>query len=308
MELKTLKSFVAVAKLQSFSAAAKSLHTVQPAISRHIASLEQELGVQLFVRSSREVLITPAGKRLLSEAEALLASAEHAKENVIKTHQGDMGQLTIGYLGGATLSFFPQLIRQYSQRYPGVDINLIDMTVSQQLSAFEQQQIDIGFSRAIPERLQDEFSSLDIYQDSLIAVLPDHHPLANEKRIHLSQLKDETFVLFSRSEAVELFDAIISHCHQAGFSPQIKNEPQLMQTMMTQVAAGIGVSIAPGAVSKLANHGCRFVEIEGMQPEIKLSLHHKKFGASAHVMAFKQTVIEAIPTIRASMFDPTPVS
>lgn len=301
MELKTLKSFVAVATLKSFSAAARELYTVQPAISRHITALEDELGVKLFFRNSREVVITTAGEQLLSEAIDLLRRAELAKEHVVKTYQGEIGSLTIAYMGGATLSFIPDLVRHYSLRYPKVDINLVEMTASEQIEAFEQNKIDLGFSRPMPKLIAADYQAIDIYIDSLTAILPDNHPLAKKASLNLSSLQDEPFVLFARSEAVGIFDAIISLCQQENFSPFIKNQPKQMQTLLTQVAAGIGVSIAPHSIRKLASSGCRFITIKGVSPNIPLLLHYKKHRFSPSAEAFTKVVIEAIPAIQQAM-------
>lgn len=301
MELKTLKSFVAVATLKSFSAAAKELYTVQPAISRHIARLENELDVKLFFRNSREVLITTAGERLLGEAIELLRLAELAKENVISTYKGDIGSLTIAYMGGATLSFIPTLVRKYALLYPNVYINLVEMTASEQIEAFEQNKIDLGFSRPMPKASQNDYQTMEVYIDSLTAVMPSNHPLANENSIELATLQNETFILFARSEAVGIFDAVIRLCQESGFSPFIKNQPTQMQTLLTQVSAGIGISIAPSSIRKLVSEGCTFVAIKNVMPTIPLLLHAKKNRLSPSAAAFKTIVQETIPHIKRSM-------
>ena len=301
MELKTLKSFVAVATLKSFSAAAKELYTVQPAISRHITRLENELEVKLFFRNSREVLITTAGERLLGEAIELLRRAELAKENVINTYKGEIGSLTIAYMGGATLSFIPQLVREYILLYPNVYINLVEMTASEQIEAFEQNKIDLGFSRSMPKAMQHDYQTMEVYIDSLTAVIPSNHPLTNEKTIELSTLQNEKFVLFARSEAVGIFDSVIRLCQESGFSPFIKNQPTQMQTLLTQVSAGIGISIAPSSIRKLVSDGCTFVAIKDVIPNIPLLLHSKKNCLSPSAAAFKKIVRDTIPSIRESM-------
>lgn len=301
MELKTLKSFVTVATLKSFSAAAKELYTVQPAISRHIAQLEEELGVKLFFRNSREVLITTSGERLLDDAIELLKRAELAKENVVNTYKGEIGSLDIGYMGGATLSFIPGLVREYSKMYPHVSINLVEMTASEQIEAFEQERIDLGFSRAMPKSILHNYESIEIYMDSLMAVFPSKHLLASRDFIDLSLVQNEKFVLFSRSEAVGIFDAVIGLCNEAGFSPLIKNQPTQMQTLLTQVSAGIGISIAPSSIRKLIADGCSFVNINGVTPDIPLMLHSRKNILSPSALAFKHIVENAIPKIVDSM-------
>jgi len=301
MELKTLKSFVAVATLKSFSAAAKELYTVQPAISRHITRLENELDVKLFFRNSREVLITTAGERLLGDAIELLRREALAKENVVNTYKGEIGSLTIAYMGGATLSFIPDLVRQYTLLYPNVYINLVEMTASEQIEAFEQNKIDLGFSRQMPKAIHNDYQAFEIYIDSLTAVIPSNHPLANKTIIELPSLQNEKFVLFARTEAVGIFDAVISLCQQAEFSPYIKNQPTQMQTLLTQVSAGIGISIAPSSIRKLVSDGCVFIPIKGVTPSIPLLLHNRKNQLSPSAEAFKNIVQAAIPHIQHSM-------
>jgi len=301
VELKTLKSFVAVATLRSFSAAAKELNTVQPAVSRHISQLENELGVKLFFRNSREVIITTSGERLLDDAIELLKHAKIAKENVVNTYKGEIGSLDIAYMGGATLSFIPDLVRQYAMQYPNIYINLVEMTASEQIIAFEQNKIDLGFSRTLPEKGSSDYASVGIYMDSLIAVVPSHHPFASREYISVSELQNETFVLFSRTEAVGIFDAVIQLCQDADFYPKVKNQPAQMQTLLTQVSAGIGVSIVPSSIRKLVTDGCKFIKIENIIPTIPLLLHHKKNQLSPSAAAFKKIVINAISNIQKTM-------
>jgi len=114
MELKTLRSFVAVATLKNFSAAARELNTVQPAVSRHVSDLEDELGVQLLWRNTREVKVTPAGQSLLVDAKEILAAEIAAKESAKLAASGLTGRLRIGYLPPACFCFIPDLVRSYS--------------------------------------------------------------------------------------------------------------------------------------------------------------------------------------------------
>ncbi|MCA9422206.1 MAG: LysR family transcriptional regulator, partial [Nitrospira sp.] len=136
-----------MASLKSFSAAARELNTVQPAISRQIADLEDELGVRLFWRNTREVKITAAGDSLLREAHDILSREQQVKEHVLRAARGEIGRLRIGYLASACFSFMPELVRGYSALYPKVQISLQEMTVRQQIDAFSAGQLDVGFSR-----------------------------------------------------------------------------------------------------------------------------------------------------------------
>ncbi|MDO6486457.1 LysR family transcriptional regulator [Colwellia sp. 4_MG-2023] len=301
MELKILKSFIAVAKHKSFSDAARELNTVQPAISRHISALEAQLGVTLFNRNSRDVAITVAGEQLLKDATAILSLTEQATAQVKLAHNGQVGSLNIAYLGSACLSFMATLVRAYRSQFPYVHVTLFEMTATEQIEALKNEKIDIAFSRPLPSSINDEFISHCIYIDKLIAIVNQNHALANNKSINLAQLKDEQFILFNRDEALGLFDETIIHCKEAGFSPNIISQPRHMQTLVTEVAAGLGVAIAPYCIRKLYSEGCSFIELNNVNTQIPLHIQYKKIDNNATVNAFIQIVLAAKKEIKHNM-------
>lgn len=301
VDLKILKSFVSVATHKSFSAAARELHTVQPAISRHIAMLEKDLEVALFTRSSRKVIITSAGEQLLKDAKHILSLTKQVKSQVKQAQNGQIGSLRVGYLSSACLSFMANLVREYKQQYPHVHVSLFEMTASEQITAFKNNRIDIGISRLLPEHLAEEFVSLDIYIDKLVAVVAENHPIATSHNIDLSQLNHDKYILFNREEAVGLFDDIITLCKQAGFSPNIISQPQHMQTLLTEVAAGLGVAIVPNCIRKLFSDGCHFLDLNGIGKTIPTQLHYKNTQLSPTVEAFVNISLANRSAIKASM-------
>ncbi|MDO6695294.1 LysR family transcriptional regulator [Aliiglaciecola sp. 3_MG-2023] len=301
MDIKILKSFVSVAKHKSFSEAARELHTVQPAISRHISALEEELAVTLFNRNSRDVAITPAGEQLLDDALGILALTEQAKQKVKRAHSGTVGTLNIAHLSSACLSFMASLIRTYRSQFPHVHIALFEMTATEQIEALKQDKIDIAFSRPLPTPIADEFISHDIYIDKLVAVVNQSHPLASQKHTDLARLKSEQFIIFNREEALGLFDETIILCKQAGFSPNIISQPRHMQTLVTEVAAGLGVAIAPFCVSKLYSQGCHFIALDNVETQIPLQIQFKQNDNSATTHAFLTVALNAKNEIQRSM-------
>ncbi|GAB2686398.1 LysR family transcriptional regulator [Aliiglaciecola aliphaticivorans] len=301
MDIKILRSFVSVAKHKSFSEAARELHTVQPAISRHISALEDELAVTLFNRNSRDVAITPAGEQLLDDALRILALTEQAKQKVKRAHSGTVGTLNIAHLSSACLSFMASLIRTYRSQFPHVHIALFEMTATEQIEALKQDKIDIAFSRPLPTPIADEFISHDIYIDKLVAVVNQSHPLASQKHTDLARLKSEQFIIFNREEALGLFDETIILCKQAGFSPNIISQPRHMQTLVTEVAAGLGVAIAPFCVSKLYSQGCHFIALDNVDTQIPLQIQFKQNDNSATTHAFLTVALNAKNEIQRSM-------
>lgn len=304
MEIKTLKSFVAVATLKNFSAAARELNTVQPAISRHITDLEEELGVRLFWRNTREVRITPAGESLLSDANEILTTEIAAIERAQLADQGKTGKLRIGYLGPACFTFIPKLVKTYATQFSNVEIILKEMTVRQQLEAFESEELDVGLSRALPGSYHKEFAAKDIYTDTLMAVLPDTHSLASpndSKPIRLKQLEKDSFILFSRREAPGLFDQIIGTFQREGTVPTISSQPEFMQVVLTEVASGLGVSILPACIRDMYTKGCTFIPIHGQKPSIATQLHFRPDPILPTVEAFVKIAMEHRQEIKKRM-------
>jgi DNA-binding transcriptional LysR family regulator len=301
VDIKTLKSFISVASHQSFSGAARDLNTVQPAISRHIAMLEEELGVMLFIRNSRQVKITNAGEQLLHDAKQIIALADNAKSQVKRAQQGQIGELNIAHLSSACLTFMADLVRSYSQQYPDVHVTLFEMTATEQIEAFKDNRIDVGFSRPLPSGIIDEFNSSDIYIDKLVAVVGQHHPQAEYSQIELGQLQQQKLIIFNRDEAVGLFDDTIMLCKQAGFSANIISQPKHMQTLLTEVAAGLGVAIAPYCIRKLYSQGCHFLPFTDAHKAIPTQLHVKRANDRATVDAFVALALHNKAKIAKSM-------
>lgn len=285
VDVKSLKSFVAVATLKSFSAAARELHTVQPAISRQIAALEEELGTSLFTRNTRDVQITAAGLQLLSDGKALLKQFDDAMSRTQKAAKGELGYLRVGYLPSACLTLIPYLVKRFHTEFPHVEISLHEMTVAEQLIAFQNDDIDVGISRPFADDVVGLNSAL-LYRDHLCVVVSEEHVLANEDEIKLSNIQEESVILFNREEAIGLFDTIIHLCQVNGFSPNLSVQPKHMQTLLTMVASGLGVAIAPYCVAKLYTKGCRFIRIEKHGADILTQLHYREKGLTPTAKAF----------------------
>ncbi|MGQ7845129.1 LysR family transcriptional regulator [Granulosicoccus sp. 3-233] len=301
MEIRVLKTFVAVARLQGFSAAARALNTVQPAVSRQISDLEAELGVSLFRRSTREVHITAAGDMLLKEAEQIIAHEERARQQVQRAGQGQIGRLRVGFLGSACQSFLPRLILRYSEAFPEVQVSLLEMRAFEQTQALSEGRLDISLSRGLSPSAPDSITSLDLYTDQLMAFVPLNHALASRASISLDELADERFVLYNRSGSATLFDQTISACHKAGFSPEIIQQANTMQAVLTSVASCLGVAIAPACIRKLDMTGCGSLRLQDRTVSIPFQMHFQSPGTEATTSAFIDLVKAARKQIRQEM-------
>ncbi len=298
MENKVLRSFIAAATLKNFSAAARELNMAQPAISRHVSDLERELGVPLLKRTTREVEVTKAGAYLLQEAIKILAHNQEIKQRVLRVSAGETGTLKIGYLASAGASFIPHLVNSYTARYPNVHISLFVMSSHAILEALIRKEIDVGFSRPLPLPEQAHFTSEELYVDTLMAVLPNSHALADRKIIELNQLKTERFILYSDNMTSSLVIQVQHACQKEGFTPTIISKPVNMQAVLTEIAANLGVSVMPGCVRRLYTEGCLFKPLRGQTPSFPLELHYQRDLANPTIEAFVNITLAAKPKIK----------
>jgi DNA-binding transcriptional LysR family regulator len=244
MELRHLRYFHTVAEQGSFSQAARTLYISQSAISEQVADLEREIGVKLFHRDGRSILLTAAGKVFLDEARTVLVAAKHAVERAQGAQRGEIGTLRIGFFAGSIGTSFTKAVRRFRRQYPGVRLSLVEMTPTQQWQALVEGRIDIGFTRRLEPQYLEELSWETIRQDAIVAVLPRDHPLAPGP-VHVRDLAGEPFVMSSRETSPAVFDKVIELCSEAGFSPKIASISTVWSSVVLLVQAGEGISMLP---------------------------------------------------------------
>jgi DNA-binding transcriptional LysR family regulator len=281
MELRHLRYFCAVAEHQSFTLAAKRLHVSQSGVSGQVRDLEREIGVRLLQRTPREVSLTPEGAVFLREAREILKHSERAVDLALRASRGQFGKLTIGLCGPATAPFLPRLIRTFRKSQPGVHISLKDIDPMHQPELLSQGAIDVGFTRSIPSQFRPILHSEVLFSEPLVAVLPKGHTHANEQAIHLAQLAEDRFVLYSREAAPDLFDVIVTLCKKAKFSPNVVDSPNLWQSVLTMVEAGEGVAIVPACVQHLRSNALAFPVLRDRRCMIDVILAWRNHEADA---------------------------
>jgi DNA-binding transcriptional LysR family regulator len=297
MELRHLRYFTAVVQWKGYREASRRLHIAQPAISHSVADLEEELGLKLFSRAKRVAQLTPEGEVFYAEALRTLAQAETAINTAKRAAKGQIGRLSLGFLGSATYAFFPELVRKYKAQFPGVKLTLQELTPLQQEVAFEKAEIDIGFTRALTAEQSKTFSSRCLYRDPMMAVLPRSRRIET-KRVRIVDLAKESFVLFHRAGSPFLFDTITGMCKKAGFSPRVECEPNLMQTVLSLVEAEQGVAIVPACVRNLRSDGVRFYRVQPDDVRVELVASWKKENQTVVLRSFLDLVDASAAWIR----------
>ncbi|WP_414586869.1 LysR substrate-binding domain-containing protein [Scytonema sp. PCC 10023] len=270
MELRHLRYFVTVAEELHFGRAAQRLQIAQPPLSQQIRQLEEELGVQLFHRTKRSVQLSEAGQLFLEEARQILTRSEQAIQIVQRADRGETGRLTLGFVGSATYSILPAVLKVFRRRFPEVLLSLHEMTTTQQVQALHEDRIHLGFVR--PPIHEQELMIELVYKEPFVAVLPEVHPLANETQISLLTLANDPFILFPRYLGSGFYDQIVSMCQQVGFQPQVAQEAIQMQTIISLVAAELGVALVPASVQNLRRVGVVYKALAESTSQVELAM------------------------------------
>ena len=254
MELRHLRYFVAVAEERHFGRAAERLHIAQPPLSQQIRRLETELGEPLLYRTTRRVELSPAGEVLLERARAILAAVDSAVDDARRAARGEYGRLAIGFTGSSTYAMLPSLAAAMREEHPGVVLDLHgELLTPAQVARLIAGTLDLGLLR--PPVRERGLSTEVLHSEPLLAVLPETHPLANAEAVPLEQLKDDRFVTYPSHFRSVVHDAVEDACAAHGFVPVAAHEVGETATLVSFVAAGLGVSLVPASVSKMTVEG-----------------------------------------------------
>ncbi len=296
IELRHLRYFVAVAEELHFGRAAQTLGMAQPPLSQQIKRLEVRLGVALFRRNRRHVELTDIGAVLLDEARALLAHASRVSEAVRRAAAGTAGTVRMGFVGSAAHEVLPALLRRFREAVPDGRVTLTELATTEQVTAIADGTMDAGLVR-MPISSTD-VATRPLVEEPLVIALPDFHPLAHRRRLPLAVLADQPFVLFGRQLNPLFHDEVISACHDAGFSPDVVQEAGEMPTIVSLVAAGLGVSLVPASMERLRTDGVVYIPLQGRGVRITIALAWRREHPSPLVSNLIRVARETWPSRR----------
>lgn len=265
MELRHLRYYVAVAEERHFGRAAERLHMAQPPLSQQIRQLESELGYALLTRTTRRVDLTPAGAAYLERAREILAAVDDAAHEAGRIAAGRSGRLIVGCVGSATYSLLPDLARRLRAELPDVDFGFRgEMLSPDQVSSLRDGRLDLGLMRPVPDL--DGLDVTDVRRDGLLVAVARDHAYATRKRLKVADLASEDLVIHAgegrsamNAAVQEEFDALDLRAHVA-------HEVAETSTLVTFVAAGLGVAVVPEPTAALAVPGVVYVPLVGMPP------------------------------------------
>lgn len=244
MELRHLRYFDAVATERNFTRAAERIGVAQPPLSRQIRDLEDELGVALFDRSSRPVKLTEAGRLLHDQCVRILASVDQLGDSIRHLQGASRRLFIIGVVGSIMQGSMPAMIRKFRAQMPEVEVELVELTTVEQVSALKEGRIDAGLGRV---RIDDPAIRREIlYEEPLIAGLPAAHPLAcSDEPIRLAELRHSTLILYPSQPRPSYADQLLGLFRDHGGVPEKIREVREVQTALGLVASQAGVAVVP---------------------------------------------------------------
>jgi DNA-binding transcriptional LysR family regulator len=250
-----IEYFFAAAKYLNFTEAAKNLYISQPSLSKQIAVLENEIGVQLFFRTKRNVRLTSAGIVLLKELNGIIESIESAIEKAKQPNLGENDSITIGCLESMnTSTFLPMIIKKFKEKYNNTNLILESHSFRQLREKLINGTLDIIFTLSF--EIDDSLGIIcdTVYRGNSYIVMDVSNPLANSSNLTIKDLKDENFVIISRDESPKGFDGIINICRKNGFNPKIVKQLPNVESVLLCVEAGVGVALFDSQVRYNSNN------------------------------------------------------
>ncbi len=248
-DLRRLQYFVAVARERNFTRAAERLHVAQPALSRQVRLLEQELGVELMHRTTHEFELTEAGEFLLEQGPALLVAADDLWRNVRTYDTGERGGVLIAYGGSASYETAPRLLQRLAERHPGVAITTAVKSVNEIVAGLRDGSIGLGLVRCAPESADLEMRTIRLERQGLL-VRCDHR-LASRSAVSMGDVAGDRLLLHPRDANPGHYDAVLRLCRDHGFEPRVLLRTLSFDLAYTPVLRGEAVVITGESSSSL---------------------------------------------------------
>ncbi|MCL4153208.1 UNVERIFIED_CONTAM: hypothetical protein GTU68_067143 [Idotea baltica] len=261
IDLRHFRCFVAVAEELHFHRASKRLGVAQPALSRTIQNLENELGVTLFVRTNRTVEITTAGRNFLNGCKEILNKTNQIVEDTQRVHNGKIGTLRIGYTDNAINGRAPAILKAFQQTHPDIQLHLSHTVTSHQLVGLQDDVFDFGF--ATGSVMRPGFDYYCIQREAFMCVVYEGHRFAKHKSVHLHELAQEQMIQGLAEKWEHFLSYLTPLYRKSGFEPRIAQEAQTTSDILRLVACGMGIAVLTQSVL-MPSAGLCVVPIEGV--------------------------------------------
>ncbi|MFZ3619949.1 LysR family transcriptional regulator [Leclercia barmai] len=263
IDLKLLRYFLAVAEELHFGRAAARLNMSQPPLSMHIKELEQQLGTLLFLRHSRSVALTHAGKILMEESRRLLSSANQILARVEQIGRGEAGRIELGVVGTAMWGKMRPVMHQFLKTHPDIEVIFREKMPAKQMALLERRELDAGIWRMATEPMAG-FTRVRLHESSFLVAMPEDHALTARDVVPLEALRYECFVTMPAMHTDWAFLQRV--CQSAGFSPRVVREVMEPQTVLAMISMGLGITLIADSYAQMNWPGVVFRPLEERIP------------------------------------------
>lgn len=268
LELRQLNYFKVLAQELHYRKASEQLFISQSALSQQIKQLEEILKVPLFERTNKKVFLTDAGALFYRDVLQVMNKVESAVNNLKLYKEGNTGQIRIGFVASAMESVLADLLSQFNHDCPNIKFQLDELTNADQLSALQNEQLDMGFMRS--NHLPEGFTGQKVGIETFSLVLPAKHPINEKNFRHVGQLMHEYFILFPNEQSQLYYQQIINLCADRGFTPKVAHRSIHAPTIFRLVENGMGLSIIPTSLAVSENPKIKFIELKNISQRTAL--------------------------------------
>ena len=270
MELRHIRYFVTVAEELHFGKAAKRLNISQPPLSQQIQKLEYELGTTLFRRTKREVALTKPGQIVLKESYRFIEQANRIKRLAKRAEAGEIGEVIIGCILSACFEVLPAMLDILRKKHPNVGFAVHEYDTADALPALINGTLDLALVRL--NTVNSPLAITPLKEDNLLLAMPSGHAFSKQNKININDVKNETFIMFSREVSPVFYDYIMGALNHAGFSPELIHKTNSIQTQTAFVASGLGIALVPSTTKRQHLPGIVYRELDTPIPLIDISL------------------------------------
>jgi len=288
MELRHLRYFITVGELLSFTQAAAKLHVAQPALSRQIRSLEDELGVKLLERNSRAVCLTAAGKTFLPEARAVLKRAEEAIATVRQSALHEV--IRIGYAPSLAAPHLPAALERWNTAHPQMRAELHDMSSAEMLAGLQQGRLEVAIGPK-PVKTPAGLATRQLHKETWLLAIPPRHALAPSKRVAAASLKGVPMLAFTAADYPEYAPAVAAYLRPLGIEFAPVQECDGVMSLISAVESGAGVAFVSSGLGFLFPSRVPLRKIDPAPPAFPVAVIWRPASASAASQAFVDSLV-----------------
>jgi DNA-binding transcriptional LysR family regulator len=254
----------------NFTQSATELNIVQPALSRKIKQLEEEMNVLLFKRNKRNVALTTAGTYFIKEVEQLVGQMDRIIKRTGEIHRGEAGEIKIGFTHSVMQSILPDILKNIHEKIPGMKTILREMNNRDQYLALQSGTLDVGFATnpLVPPFLKSKVFHID----NFVVLLPKDHPVSKNNYTDFSVFSEEAFIFPSLSDGPNYVRIVESICLEAGFKPTVVHETDSASTSFRLVEAGLGISIEPTSSIREQDLTVKIIELTEIPQKAELTM------------------------------------